>query len=255
MCTRAVQGSVQRVHEFPLFVESGRRPLDGLQDGFLGGSGRGQLGESGFQFGQSRPAGVLFGELGIDLGNPCLDSIHFALDALADLCRAVPVLLPHFQPEDITQDFLAFTGILLGELVSLALQEERSIDKGIVIEPQGLLDPRLCVAGCFFGQRPPAVFVLHLEFQEGALVARQGALDTVGVAFMLEGQSDLGRLYGRMQVDDVTALAARFSEQSPGDRVEQGGFSRAVMTRDAGQVKGTEVEFDGIAIREKSRYA
>ncbi len=111
---------------------------------------------------------------------------------------------------------------MLSELVGLSLQKERSIDKGIVIEAQGLLNSCLCIAGCFFGQRPPAVFVLHLEFQDGAFVARQGPLDTVGVAFMFEGKGNFGRFHGRMQVDDVAAFATRFSEQRPGDRVEQG---------------------------------
>jgi hypothetical protein len=43
-------------------------------------------------------------------------------------------LFPHFKTENVTQYFLAPAGILLGELIGLALQKEGCVDERIVIE-------------------------------------------------------------------------------------------------------------------------
>ena len=176
----------------------------------------------GFEFCQPGLAQILFGKLGIDLPDAPIDLIHFALERLSFFGGAVFVILPHFKTEDIAQHFLAPAGILLRELIGFALQKEGGIDERLEIKPQGLFDACLCLARCFFGEWFPPVLSAHLEFKQCVFVARQGALDTIGVFFMLEGERHFRSFHIGMQIDHIAALAARFAEQTPCDGIQQG---------------------------------
>ena len=69
---------------------------------------------------------------------------------------------------------------------------------------------------------------------------------------MFEGQRHFRGFHILIQVDHITAFAARLTEQHPCDRIQQGRFARAVMTRDAGEIKGVEIKFNGVAIGKKT---
>ncbi len=73
-----------------------------------------------------------------------MHSISVSTDAVFRCPLAV--FFPDFQPQDAAQDALAVARALLGELVGLALQEERGVDEGVVIQAQGLLDAQLGLA-------------------------------------------------------------------------------------------------------------
>src|SRR5258707_2197023 len=98
------------------------------------------------QFFQPIHSVFLFGKFGINFCNACVNSIHFMFDDFAFFGSAIFILIPNFKTENVAQDFFAFGGILLGELICLALQKERCVDKGLVIEPQGLFDAGLGIA-------------------------------------------------------------------------------------------------------------
>lgn len=91
--------------------------------------------------------------------------------------------------------------------------------------------------------------VLNLEFKDCAFVARQCALDAIGVLLMLEGERNFRGFDILIQIDDLAAFAARFTKQRPRDRVEQGRLARAIVPRNASQIEGTEIEVNRISIR------
>jgi hypothetical protein len=108
---------------------------------------------------------------------------------------------------------------------------------------------RACVSRVVFSvSGRHVVTALDLKFEQGAFVARQGALHAVGIALMLEGQRHLRGFDLLIQVDDLTAFAACFAEQAPREGIQQGRLTRAVMTRDAGEVECVEIKLDGVAI-------
>ena len=72
-------------------------------------------------------------------------------------------------------------GALLRELIGLALQKERSVDEGLVVQPQRLLDQVLGGAHAALGERFPfAVFGLDVEFEDGGSIAPLAAQHPVG---------------------------------------------------------------------------
>jgi len=48
-------------------------------------------------------------------------------------------------------------------------------------------------------------------------------------------------------------ILTRLAKEYPGDRVQQGRFPGAIVTRDAGQVKAGEIQVDRVAVREETR--
>ena len=185
-CPGALQVLRQRIRQFALFLHRCRQPAHGLQRGFLGGARRAQLLERFLQLLQFGLARGLLRELGVDLRQTALDLPGLLLDLPAARGGAGLIDLPHLQAQDAPQHFLAPGGVLLGELVGLALQEKGGIDECIVIEAQRLLDARLRLADGAFGEGAPGLAVQHLELQQGAFAARQRALDAVGVPFIFE---------------------------------------------------------------------
>jgi len=49
-------------------------------------------------------------------------------------------------------------------------------------------------------------------------------------------------------IDDRIILAAGFSEQHPGEGIQQGGFSRPICPGDASQLKGLKVNLDRLVV-------
>ena len=69
---------------------------------------------------------------------------------------------------------------------------------------------------------------------------------------MLEREDHLGGFHIRVQVDHVTAFAARLAEQTPRDCIQQRRLPRAVVPGDARKIERVEIQFNGIAIRKKT---
>ena len=76
---------------------------------------------------------------------------------------------------------------------------------------------------------------MNVEFKQGSLIARLGTPHTVVVALIGKDQGDLGCI--TIGVDQGIVLLAGLSEQNPGDRIEQRGFSGSIRAGDTGQLK------------------
>ena len=115
---------------------------------------------------------------------------------------------PDFEPQRVGEDTLAICRALLGELVRFALQKERGIDEGFIIQAQGLDDSFIRGTQSGFSQRMPTpAFVLLRKFQQGGLPTGFGALHFIAAFFVIKNKNDFGRL-GTI-VDDAVIPAAR----------------------------------------------
>jgi hypothetical protein len=121
---------------------------------------------------ESGLSGFFFTQFQVYLLDASLNSVDFTFDEFAPFRGAIFIFLPHFESKNIAQHFLTLTWILLSKLVSFALQKERCVDKGIVIETQRLLNARLGIARRLFGQRSPTVIGFYLKLEHRAFIAR-----------------------------------------------------------------------------------
>ncbi len=149
--------------------------------------------------------------------------------------RGLPIGLPDFQPKDIAQDLLAVTGPGCGELVRLALQEKRRIGEGVIIHSQGFHDFGVRITQGPLAERVPLFLVAFPlgedeELHRGSLAPRVGAHHPIAVALIIKIERHLGFLDLGVGVDHGFIGFARPSKQRPGDRVQQRGFTRAVLT-------------------------
>ena len=94
---------------------------------------------------------MFFGKFRIDIGDASIHADHFFFESAALPNRARFIGFPHFEAEDVAQDILAPARILLRKLIGFTLQEERGIDKGVIIEPQNLFNAGLRFTGRTLG--------------------------------------------------------------------------------------------------------
>ena len=69
---------------------------------------------------------------------------------------------------------------------------------------------------------------------------------------MLERERHFRSFHILTDVDHITAFPARLPEQTPCDRIEQGGFARAIVSRNTCQIEWSEIQFNSIVIGKKS---
>jgi len=105
-----------------------------------------------FQICKALLAGLSFSKLAIDLGDvPVYGSASSSKTLRFSPVRAF-IGFPCIESKNAAPNIFAFTGRLLCELISFALQEESCVDKGFVIEPESLFDTNLSLAKCAFGE-------------------------------------------------------------------------------------------------------
>ena len=165
-------------------------------------------------------------------------------------CReaVVPV-----EVEDAGEDLLPLPGLLLRELVGAALQEERRVDKRLVVEPERPVHLPLRVGDGALCERAELGrgLVPDLELQTGlprlpALGDVERADDAVALPFEVEDELDLH--LARADAEELLVRLAgvgglpRLAPDRPRDRVEQGGLPLPVPAREAGDVELVEVE-------------
>src|SRR3990170_4770767 len=151
----AFQLSSQSIHQFFLFLQGGDDLAEIVQDSLLSSSRLGKSIQLLLKFFQARLANPLLTQFSDDLLQPAVQCADLTFDGLTLVGGALAVCLPHFQAKNTAQDAFTIARPLLGELVSLALQEERRVDKSFVVEAQGLLNARLGIAQGAFRQRFP----------------------------------------------------------------------------------------------------
>ncbi len=201
-------------------------------------------------------AGALrfFAQLSQDLLQAAIQALDFFLYRLPSAGRLGAIVLPDIQPQDAAQDALALARALLGELVCLALQKEGGVDKGLVIQAQGILDTLFGLAQRVLGQRlPPALLQLRrveiaaggvvrrtvllqdMELQHGRLLLDLAAQQAVNIAFIGKDQAHFGG--AGLGVDQRIVALACNPEKRPGNGVQQGGLAGPIGAGNTGQVQ------------------
>ena len=165
-----------------------------------------------------------------------IEGLDLSLHGAALLSCTLPVLLPDFQPQDAGENAFAVPWPLLGKLIGFALQEERSVDEGLVVKAQRFRDACFSIAQCTFCERLPApglpvesilrIITEDMEFQCGSFVAGFGAQNPEDITFVAEDEADFSQvLFGINQ--GIIALAC-LSKEGPGDCIQQRGFAGAI---------------------------
>ena len=121
---RAGESSREGGGQLALLLDQCRAPLQVLQNGFFRFTRRRQLIQRRLQFPQPTLSRFLLGEFRVDLCHAPLDRFHFGFDSFSLLGGSTFVFLPNFETQNVAQHVLAFGGVLLRELVRLALQKK-----------------------------------------------------------------------------------------------------------------------------------
>ncbi len=180
-------------------------------------------------------------------------------------CLAVFVIrgfaenFPLVQSKDGSQDFFTLRRLFCSEGVCLALQEERSVDETLIIQPQGIDDLCIGLAQRAFGQDLPAfagcfsVWLLDEEIDLGGFPTGVTAGDTIDLVFVRKVEDHLCGFAGG--VDDGFVLRAGFTVERVSDGIQQRGFSGAVSPGDTSQVKTGEIDLNWFAVGSETRQA
>jgi len=134
--------------------------------------------------------------------------------------RLFAIALPGIQSEHTAQDLLALGRALLGELIGLALQEERGVGEGFIIEAQNILNALLSQAQGGLGDGTiEACLCLDAQFEGGGFIAFFGAGHHITITLIIKLKFD-GCL-GGVGVNQGVITGARFTKQGPGDGIQQ----------------------------------
>ena len=252
------------IHILFLFRQESGCLAHGFQGFFLSLALLAQAVQVGLQGFQALLTRSFLGQLGVNFLQTPIQAGDLRLHLPATLKCPLAVCLPHFQPADAAQDALAIARPLLGELIGFALQEERGVDESLIVQAQGLLNAQFRFAQRALGKRFPGLWLpiagslmigwllKDVKFQQGGFFARLDALHAIGVPFISKSQTNLCNL--RLGIDQRVIALARLAEQGPGDGIQQGGFTGAIRSGDAGQIETAKVQLHRITVRKKARY-